>query len=49
MHLNEHGTKGRGTPVEMSQRIVVFEAVRGTFSSLREGEDLTVAKSGSSV
>ena len=49
MRLKERSTNGRGTPVEMSQRIVVFQVGRGMSSSLREGEDLTVTTSGSST
>ena len=49
MRLKERGTNGHGTAVEMSQGIVVLEVGRGTSSSLREGQDLTVTISRSPV
>ena len=49
LRLKDCGTNGRGTPVEMSQRSLVVKAGSCTSSNLREGEDWTVARSGSSA
>ena len=45
--LKDCGTKGRCALVDVSQMIMIVEAGNRTSSSVREGEDLTVAKSGS--